>query len=137
MARSAAAAKAEEINQHLWREVQVTHVQLDEMWNFSGRKSSVEAVDEVESPAQAEDGRQWVWLSFAPEYRLILAAVVGPRVFETALLLIQITAHVVCGIPVFFSDGFSCYQAALLCVYGHLKEFERTGKRGRPRASCH
>jgi IS1 family transposase/transposase-like protein len=128
-----AAAKAEDINQHLLREVHVTQVQLDEMWNFIRRKASCEAVDEVESPSHAEDGRQWIWLSFAPEYRLILAAVVGPRVFETALLLIQITARIVCGIPVFFSDGFSCYKEALLAVYGHLKEFERTGKRGRPR----
>jgi IS1 family transposase len=128
-----AAAKAEEINQHLLREVQVTHVQLDEMWNFIRRKASGAAVAEVESPSHAEDGRQWVWLSFSPEYRLILAAVVGPRVFETALLLIQITACIVCGIPVFFSDGFSCYKEALLSVYGQLKEFERTGNRGRPR----
>jgi IS1 family transposase/transposase-like protein len=128
-----AAAKAAEINQHLLREVSVTQVQLDEMWNFIRRKSSSEAQEEVESPAAAEDGRQWIWLSFAPEYRLVLAAVVGPRVFETALLLIQITAHVVCGVPVFFSDGFSCYKEALLAVYGDLKEFAPTGKRGRPR----
>jgi len=128
-----AAAKAEEINQQLLRQVRVTQVQLDEMWSFIRRKSSAAAEEEVESPAEAEDGRQWVWLSFAPEYRLILAAVVGPRVFETALLLIQLTAHIVCGVPVFFSDGFSCYTEALLSVYGKLKEFARTGKRGRPR----
>ena len=128
-----AAAKADEINQHLLREVKVTQVQLDEMWNFIARKRSSEAVEEGESPAAAEDGRQWMWLSFAPEYRLILAAVVGPRVLETALLLIQITARIVSGIPVFFSDGFSCYKEALLCVYGQRREFERTGKRGRPR----
>jgi IS1 family transposase/transposase-like protein len=128
-----AAAQAERITQHLLREVTVTQVQLDEMWNFIRRKSSVEATDEVESPAVAEDGRQWIWLAFAPEYRLILAAVVGPRVFETALLLIQLTAQVVCGVPVFFSDGFSCYADALRVVYGHLKVFEPTGKKGRPR----
>ncbi len=103
------------------------------MWSFIRRKSSAAAEEEVESPAAAEDGRQWVWLSFAPEYRLILAAVVGPRVFDTALLLIQITAHIVSGVPVFFSDGFSCYTEALLSVYGKLKAFARTGKRGRPR----
>jgi IS1 family transposase/transposase-like protein len=128
-----AANQAEEINQHLLREVAVTQVQLDEMWNFIRRKSSSETLDEVESPSHAADGRQWVWLSFAPEYRLILAAVVGPRVFASALLLIQFTAQVVCGVPVFFSDGFSCYKEALLSVYGHLKEFAPTGKRGRPR----
>ena len=56
-----AAAKADEINHHLVHEVRVTQVQLDEMWNFSGRKSSSEATAEVESPASAADGRQWVW----------------------------------------------------------------------------
>jgi IS1 family transposase len=128
-----AAAKAEEINQHLLRDVKVNQVQLDEMWNFIRCKKSSEAEDEVESPLEAEDGRQWIWLSFAPEYRLILASVIGPRVFETALFLIQITAQIVCGVPVFFSDGFSCYTEALLMVYGKLKEFQKTGKRGRPR----
>lgn len=84
--RARAATKAEQINEHLLREVTVTQVQLDELWSFIRRKASAEAQQEVESPATAADGRQWVWLSFAPEYRLILAAVVGPRVCETALL---------------------------------------------------
>jgi transposase-like protein len=57
-----AAEKAEEINQYLLREVNVTQVQLDELWNFIARK-----------------------------------------------------------------------QATLIAVYHHLKEFTRTGKRGRPR----
>ena len=57
----------------------------------------------------------------------------GPRVFETALLLIQITARIVCGVPAFFSDGLRAYFPALLEVYGHWKEFPPTGKRGRPR----
>lgn len=32
----------------------------------------------------------------------------------------------------FFSDGLSSYFPALLSVYGQVKEFPRTGKRGRP-----
>ena len=48
-------------------------------------------------------------------------------------MLIQLTAQVVCGVPVFFSDGYSCYAAALRVVDGHLKVFEPTGKKGRPR----
>ena len=35
-----AALKAQELNEHLLREVRVTHVQLDEMWNFIARKCS-------------------------------------------------------------------------------------------------
>ena len=81
----------------------------------------------------SEDGRQWVWISFAPEFRLILAAFVGPRTFDSALQLIQMTAAVVLGVPCFFSDGFSCYLAALVEVYHTLKTFPRTGKPGRPK----
>ena len=58
-----------------------------------------------ESSELSADGRQWVWISFAPEFRLILAAFVGPRTFESALQLIQMTAAVVLGVPCFFSDG--------------------------------
>jgi hypothetical protein len=43
------------------------------------------------------------------------------------------TAAVVWGVPCFFSDGFSSYWSALIAVYHQIKEFARTGKRGRPR----
>jgi hypothetical protein len=69
----------------------------------------------------------------APEFRLLLATYVGPRTYTSALQLIGLTAAVVLGAPVFFSDGFSCYLSALLAVYHQLKRFPPTGKPGRPR----
>lgn len=128
-----AAEKAEEINQHLLQEVTVTHVQVDELWNFVRRKRSQQAEADGESPDSSSDGRQWVWVSFAPEFRLVLATHVGPRTFQSALILIQLTAAVVAGVPSFFSDGFSSYLPALVTVYHQVKTFARTGKRGRPR----
>jgi IS1 family transposase/transposase-like protein len=128
-----AALKAQELNEHLLREVRVTHVQLDEMWNFIARKCSQRAQANGESLPESEDGRQWIWLSYAPEFRLILAAVVGPRTYATALVLIQLTATVVLGVPCFFSDGLSSYLHALIAVYHRVKEFPPTGRRGRPR----
>lgn len=128
-----AAQKAHEINVHLLRDLPVTQVQLDEMWSFIRRKQAQQADPDGESPEGSEDGRQWVWLSFAPECRLILAAFVGPRTFDSALQLIQMTAAVVWGVPCFFSDGFSCYLSALIEAYHTLKTFPRTGKPGRPR----
>ena len=128
-----AAQKADEINAHLLRELPVTQVQLDEMWNFIKRKHAQQAGPDGESTALSEDGRQWVWISFAPEFRLILAAFGGPRTFDSALQLMQMTAAVVLGVPCFFSDGFSCYLAALIEVYHTLKTFPRTGKPGRPK----
>jgi IS1 family transposase/transposase-like protein len=128
-----AAQKAEEINAALLNELPVTEVQLDEMWSFVKRKRSVQATDDFESPQHADDGRQWVWISYAPHDRLILATVVGPRTYETARTLIQLTARIVLGIPAFFSDGFSTYLQALIDCYHVLKTFPRTGKRGAPR----
>jgi len=127
-----AAQKAHEINVHLLRDLPVTQVQLDEMWSFIRRKHAQQADPDGESPTLSEDGRQWVWISFAPEFRLILAAFVGPRTFDSALQLIQMTATVVLGVPCFFSDGFSCYLSALIEVYHTLKTFPHTGKPGRP-----
>ena len=128
-----AAQQAHELNIHLLRDLPVTQVQLDEMWNFIRRKHAQQAAPDGESSDLSADGRQWVWISFAPEFRLILAAFVGPRTFDSALQLIQMTAAVVLGVPCFFSDGFSCYLSALIQVYHTLKTFPRTGKPGRPK----
>ena len=121
-----AAQKAEEIKAHLLRELPVTQGQLDEMWTFIRRKHAKEAGPDGESTALSEDGRQWVWISFAPEFRLILAAFVGPRTFASALQLIQLTAAVVLGVPCFFSDGFSCYLAALIEISHTLNGLLKT-----------
>src|SRR2546421_7253633 len=109
-----AAQKAQQINDHLLRELPVTEVQLDEMWNFVRSKHAKEAPDEKESGEDSPDGRQWIWISYAPQFRLMLAAFVGPRTAESALTLIRMTAAIVVGVPVFFSDGFSCYLPALI-----------------------
>ncbi len=128
-----AAQQAEMINAHLLRELPVTQVQLDEMWTFVARKHATEAAFDGESPDTSVDGRQWIWLSYAPEWRLLLTTVVGPRTASSALTLIQLTAALIVGVPCFFSDGFSSYGPALLATYHQLKTFARTGKPGRPR----
>jgi hypothetical protein len=128
-----AALKAEAINAHLLREVHVTHIQLDELWNFIARKWSHASDAQGESLPESDDGRQWIWISYAPEYRLIVATFVGPRTFESALHLIRMTAAVVAGIPAFFSDCLSRYLPAWVAVYHRLKVFPRTGQPGRPR----
>ncbi len=129
--------KANEINQILLKELPVTRVELDEMWSFIRRKiSNGEEEDPVSTESDSsepEEGQQWIWISFAPEFRLILGIIVGARTSETALSLIALTAGIVMGVPFFFSDGFSCYYNALLEYYHQLKVFPRTGKPGRPK----
>ena len=128
-----AAHQAEAINRHLLRDLPVTQVQLDEMWNFIARKHARETDAAGESLPDGEDGRQWVWISFAPEFRLLIAAVVGPRTLDTAKEIVAATKARVAGIPAFFSDGFTCYLAALIAAFHVVTTFARTGKRGRPR----
>ena len=128
-----AAQQAEVINRHLLRDLPVTQVQLDEMWNFIARKHAQETDEAGESLPEGQDGRQWVWVSFAPEFRLMIAAVVGPRTLDTATEVVAATKARVAGIPAFFSDGFTCYLAALIAAFHVVTTFARTGKRGRPR----
>ena len=128
-----AARQADTINAHLMRNLSVTEIQLDEMWNFIKRKCAEDSTPTGESLESSEDGRQWIWISFAAEFRLILATVVGPRTSESALSLIQKTAEIVKGVPCFFSDGFSSYLQALLAVYYQIITFPHTGKKGRPK----
>lgn len=128
-----AAHQAEAINRHLLRDLPVTQVQLDEMWNFIERKHARETDATGESLPDGADGRQWVWISFAPAFRLMIAAVVGPRTLDTAKEVVAATKARVAGIPAFFRDGFTCYLAALIAAFHVVTTFARTGKRGRPR----
>lgn len=103
------------------------------MWNCIARKHAPQGAPNGESVPQSADGRQWLWRSSAPEFRLLLAAFVGPRTSHSALTLLSMTAAVVTGVPCFFSDGFSCSVAALVAIYHQSTAVTRTGKRGRPR----
>jgi IS1 family transposase len=131
--RRRAALKAQEINTHLLRALPVTPVQLDAMWNVVARQPARETDKSGETLPDDAEGRQWVWVSFAPEFRLLIAAVVGPRTLETAKEVIATTKARVRGIPAFFSDAFTCYLAALMACFHTVTTFPRTGKRGRPR----
>ena len=105
-----AAQKAQEINAHLLRDWPVTQVQRDEMWSCIRRKHAQQAGPDGESREWSADGRQWVWIRCAPEFRLILAAFVGPRTFDSALSLIRMTAAAVGG-----ARAFSVMALAVIC----------------------
>jgi IS1 family transposase len=128
-----AAHHADASNRPLLRALPVTQGQLDEMGHFIARKHAGETDAAGESGPASEDGRQWVWRSFAPAFRLMIAAIVGPRTLDTAKEVVAATQARVAGIPAFFRDGFTCYLAALLAAFHVVTTLARTGKRGRPR----
>jgi hypothetical protein len=79
---------------------------------YLARPHPTPATPDGESPDESADGRHGVWVSFAPEFRRLLAASVGPRTLRSALRLIQMTAAVLWGLPCFFSEGLSRYWPA-------------------------
>ncbi len=131
--RKRAAHQAEVLNHPLLRHLPVTPVQLDEMWNFIARTHARETDAAGESGPEGQDGRQWRWVSFAPEFRLMIAAVVGPRTLDMAKEVVAATKARVAGLPAFFSDGFTCYRAALIAAFHIVTTCAPTGQWGHPR----
>ena len=75
-----------------------------------------------------------MWVSFAPESRLIIDFVLGPRKQYVADELVDVTdKHLSDSKPLFVTDGLKFYAEALLKKYGEWVEFPKTGKRGRPK----
>ena len=81
-----------------------------------------------------EDDGPWMWVSFAPDTRLIVAFTIGPRKPYVADELLKLTDNCLSeNKPVFVTDGLDFYKIALLNHYGVQIEYPKTGKRGRPK----
>ncbi|MBF0462151.1 MAG: hypothetical protein HQL87_12220 [Magnetococcales bacterium] len=84
------------------------------------------------SPDFLQGTHAWVWVAFAPEWRLFLGFVVGKRVQKNANILIKRVHHIINGrLPLFTSDQLPEYRTALLEAYGQWVQPERTSQRGR------
>jgi IS1 family transposase len=80
-----------------------------------------------------EDDGTWIWVSFAPKYRLVIAHSVGERKQYVADEIVNKTCERIGSKPLFVTDGLKFYTKALLKKFNIIVEFPRTGKRGRPR----
>lgn len=114
---------------YLWHDLHVTECQLDELWGFVHTKERNLPYAKIYKETY---GDAWVWIAFAPVWRLVLAFVVGKRTQESANLLLD---RVVCVtddcIPLFTSDQLPEYRSALLHAYGIWHQPQRKGNRGR------
>lgn len=124
-----AAHHCREVVLYHWQNLHVTECQLDELWSFVHTKernlSTAKRFCETYGDA-------WVWVAFAPQWRLVLAFVVGERTQENANLLIKRVAHATDEtIPLFTSDQLAAYRTALLQTYGKWYQPKRRGTRGR------
>jgi IS1 family transposase/transposase-like protein len=114
---------------YLWHDLPVTECQLDELWSFVHTKEQNLATAKVVCETY---GDAWVWVAFAPVWRLVVAFVVGKRDQANANLLLERVAYVTdATIPFFTSDQLAEYRTALLHVYGQWQQPARKGDRGR------
>jgi len=114
---------------YLWRDLHVNECQLDELWSFVHTKERNLATAKTFCETY---GDAWVWVAFAPVWRLVLAFVIGRRDQQSANLLLERVVSVTDEhIPFFTSDQLPEYQTALLHTYGQWVQPARQGDRGR------
>ena len=114
---------------YLWRALPVAECQLDELWSFVHAKEAHLALAKRVCETY---GDAWIWLAFAPVWRLVLAFVVGKRTQENATLLVRRVAQVTdAQIPFCTSDQLPESSLALLQVDGQWVQPARRGTRGR------
>lgn len=120
-----AAEQMEAVSAFLIHDLELTQVQVDELWALLGRRDRDEE-------GEKQRGKRWVWAGMDPESKLMLGYVIGDRSQACAQLLIHIIVALLAPgcIPVFFSDGWSAYGMALLTHFGHWVETPRRHKKG-------
>ena len=94
----------------------ITECQVDELWSFVRKKEAhLTAAEKV----LARYGDAWVWIAFAPAWRLVAAFVGGKRDQEPAHVLLKRLQAVSCGyLPFFTSDQLPHDAHDLFPVYG-------------------
>jgi IS1 family transposase len=81
-----AACHARLVMLSLWQDLAVSECQLDELWSFVHPKEA-----NLETAWRVGDtyADAWIWVAFAPLWRLVLAFVVGKRTQQSANLLLE------------------------------------------------
>ena len=108
-----AALRAQEHHAQVTRGLQVEGVQLDEMHSKLRRRRV-----------------EWLHTAIAMGSLFVLWVQWGPRTQETAATLIAQVVARLHRLPVWLSDGWKAYPAALLQVLGRVGQRRRRGRRG-------
>ena len=121
-----AAGHMRAVTYYLMQNLEVSQVQLDELWALLGRQ-------DVDDKGQKQRAKRWVWTAIDPESKLWLAYVIGDRSQALAQRLVHAVVEILTSdcIPLFISDQWSAYQTALLTHFGHWVQIPRRGNYGR------
>ena len=102
---SRAAEHSEEVNKKLLKDLNVSKVELDELWTIVKKKKLPEL-------KEGEDSGNWVWTSMISVSRLVVAHAVGERKQYMADKVVGITKERIASRPLFVTDGLKQYPKA-------------------------
>ena len=123
--------------QYFLRDLHRTQVQLDELYAvLSAVKDG--ALSEDQAIERLSRSPQWVWTAMDPESKVLLVMDVGPRTLAMAQSVVHQVVQLLAPdcVPLFLSDGFKEYMAAILTHFGHWVQLPRrqaTGPSPKPR----
>jgi len=99
---------AEALHNRLVRDLDVVHVEADELHSFV--KKRVKNITPADPP---EIGEQWVWVAFARATKLIVSWRVGKRDEENAVLFMRDMRARLSSVPILSTDGLQAYLTAV------------------------
>jgi hypothetical protein len=112
--------------QYFLHDLHLTQVQLDELYAvLSAVKDG--ALSEDQAIERLSYSPQWVWTAMDPESKLLLVMDVGPRTLAMAQCVVHQVVQLLAPncVPLFLSDGFKEYMAAILTHFGYWVQLPR------------
>jgi IS1 family transposase len=113
----------EAVSNYLMRELNLSQVQVDELWAILGERNEL---------APQKRNARWIWSATDPESKLWLGFIIADRSLEAA----QVFIHRVCQllargcVPLFLSDRYKPYATAILTHFGHwVQRFSEKSRR--------
>jgi IS1 family transposase len=118
------------LSECMMQDLNMTQVQLDELWTFVYKKER--KLKDWEK-LYSEWGDTWVWVAFDPVHKLIIALLVGERSEEEAIgFVARLRARLADACqPLLTSDCLPHYVEAILQAFGVWIQPQRKGDRGR------
>ena len=118
------------LSECMMQDLNITQVQLDELWTFVRKKERM--LNEWEK-LHTEWGDTWVWVAFDPVHKLVVAVLVGERGEEEAIgFVAQLRTRLADACqPLLTSDCLPHYAGAILQAFGVWIQPQRKGNCGR------
>src|ERR1700683_3529505 len=98
----------EDLHDRMMRNLQVATIELDEQWDFIGKKQKRVKQDDSE-----EKGDVWLFIALAANQKAILSYVIGKRTTENTVALAHDLRGRIVNRPQITSDGYAPYVGAI------------------------